>query len=164
MHCVLDGICYFVGFYHLFEFRQNKEKKKTPKQNKQRAKLTKIPFTIKIKDMRESCLIPCSTVIRFRILEMFHWSAMLLSFALTSWLKGFPYFILCWMHDLLDSRNINISNINTSPLKLSFCKTPIIANTKISFCRWESGNYIYYKAERVRTCDKVLIIFLVTCG
>lgn len=57
--------------FTIFSNSVNKEKKKH--QNKtNKAKLTKIPFTIKIKDMRESCLIPCSTVIRFRILEMFH--------------------------------------------------------------------------------------------
>ena len=55
-----------------YSVNRTKRKKKTPKKNKQNVELTKIPFTIKIRGKHESCLIPCSSVIRFRIFEMFH--------------------------------------------------------------------------------------------
>lgn len=68
--------------FAIFSYSVNRTKrKKYQNKTNNSVKLTKIPFTIKIRGKRESCFIPCSSVIRFRIFEMFHWSTLLFDFA-----------------------------------------------------------------------------------
>ena len=70
-----DGTYFFVGF-SIFSTCVKRKKGKNTKTNKKQ-NCSKFLLLSKYKGMLESCLIPCSTIIRFLILEMFQWSAML---------------------------------------------------------------------------------------